>query len=231
VVLKPGAGPVWDWLAPVLLEVPFDDVRVAEPVAARDGSWTCLGWSATRWLTGRVPDESTAGWLEIVAAGRAFHRAIRGVPRPACLDERADPWALADRAAWGDGATRCLPEFAQVVPRLVPMLTPLGPSQLVHGDLTGNVLTSSGRLPVVIDVSPYWRPPEYAEAIVVADALCWHGASVELLAAADTSVPVVARALLFRIGATSERVHAGVPGLDVPDEALRYEHAAAVLGL
>jgi hypothetical protein len=46
----------------------------------------------------------------------------------------------------------------------------------VHGDLTNNVLLRAGQPPGIIDFSPYWRPPEYAEGIIVADALSWHGA-------------------------------------------------------
>ena len=44
-------------------------------------------------------------------------------------------------------------------------------NQVIHGDLsgnvlTGNVLTAPGRVPAVIDFSPYWRPAAYADAIV-----------------------------------------------------------------
>jgi hypothetical protein len=37
--------------------------------------------------------------------------------------------------------------------------------------------------------------------------------------------------LLFRLGATCERVHAGVRGLDLIDEAERYSRAARSLGV
>jgi len=33
----------------------------------------------------------------------------------------------------------------------------------------------------VIDVSPFWRPPGYADAIVVADAVAWQCAGDELV--------------------------------------------------
>ena len=42
----------------------------------------------------------------------------------------------------------------------------------MHGDLAGNVLLVTDAPPSVIDFSPYWRPPSYAEGIVMADALC-----------------------------------------------------------
>lgn len=231
-VLKPDAGPVWEWLAPVLADTSAVGVRIAKPVPTDDGSWTRSGWSATRFVHGREPDRSRPStWVEIVEAGRAFHRAIGHVPRPDCLAERTDPWAVADRAVWGERPPQYLPEFEAVAGRLVPALSPLGPERLVHGDLTGNVLLAPGELPVIIDVSPFWRPPAYAEGIVVADALCWYDASAGLLSEVDVPVSAVARALLFRMCTTSERVRAGVPGLDVQDEAERYRRAATTLGL
>lgn len=231
-VLKPDAGPVWEWLAPVLLSVAPEGLQISTPVSARDGSWTHLGWSATSWVLGREPDKSKLStWVEIIEAGRTLHRALARIPRAACLDDRVDPWALADRAAWDERAPGYLREFTGVVNRLRSALSPLGTSQLVHGDLTGNVLVGVREIPVVIDISPYWRPPSYAEGVVVADALSWHAASARLLDVARVPVSAVARALLFRIGATSERVNAGRRGIDVHDEAARFGRAAAAIGL
>lgn len=45
------------------------------------------------------------------------------------------------------------------------------PSQLVHGDIAGNVLFAAGQSPAVIDFSPYWRPPGYALAVAAVDLL------------------------------------------------------------
>jgi len=53
----------------------------------------------------------------------------------------------------------------------------------------------------VIDVSPYWRPPAFASAVVVGDALLWEGADESLLAAVahvDAFPQFLLRALLFR---------------------------------
>ena len=52
----------------------------------------------------------------------------------------------------------------------------LGPDQLVHGDLAGNVLLDVAGTPVVIDLAPYWRPALWAEAVCVLDAVLWHDA-------------------------------------------------------
>ena len=75
-------------------------------------------------------------------------------------------------------------EFPDVkhLTRLVSALRPLAaPSQLIHGDLTGNVLFHDLLPPAIIDLAPYWRPPAYASAIVVGDALVWEGADESVL--------------------------------------------------
>jgi aminoglycoside phosphotransferase (APT) family kinase protein len=123
-----------------------------------------------------------------------------------------------------------LPAFADLADRLLSFPTPPGRPQLVHGDLTGNVLFAPGQPAAVIDISPYWRPPSYAEAVVAADALCWHDADASIVALTDLPVEAVARALLFRMATTNELATAEPETVDVPAEALRYKRAAEVIG-
>ena len=231
-VLKPGAGALHGWLAEAFADVRRDGFRLADPVRARDGAWAVRGWSATRWVPGAEPDHCTARtWPEILTAGRAFHRAVAHLGPPPFLDVRQDWWARADRAAWGERAVDFRPEFAALARRLRDALEPLGDPQLVHGDLTQNVLVAPGLPPAVIDISPYWRPPAYAEGIVVADALCWHGAPPSLGETVGVAPAAVARALLFRMATTNERVPPGAQRTDIEDEARRYGRAAAAIGL
>jgi hypothetical protein len=74
-------------------------------------------------------------------------------------------------------------------------------SQLIHGDLTGNVLFDDRLPPAVIDLAPYWRSTAFASAIVVADALVWEGADEGILDAvthiADFDQYLL-RALIYR---------------------------------
>lgn len=217
----------------MLAAVDPEDVRIARPEPTRLGSWRHEGWVATRWVEGVEPNRSgTTVWLDIIEAGRAFHRAVAHLARPGCLDARQDPWAAADRAAWGEGPVHLHPAFTAVARRLREGLEPLGCSQLVHGDLAGNVLFAPDLPPAVIDVSPYWRPPEYAEGVVVADALCWHDAPPSVLTDVGVSVAAVARALWFRMLTTSQRVVAGETAtVDVVEEAYRYDGAVSAIGL
>src|SRR5262249_56889787 len=74
-------------------------------------------------------------WLDIIAVGERLHAALAGVPRPdALLNARDDAWTTGDRVAWGE-------QPYEAVADLLDALEPVDdPSQLVHGDLTGNVL-------------------------------------------------------------------------------------------
>ena len=216
-----------------LADLEPDGVRIAKPVPTATGTWRHEGWSATLWVDGAGPDRTLhTVWLDIIEAGRAFHRAVAHLSRPHCLDERSDPWAAADRAAWGEHAVPLHDAFTAAEARLREALAPLGGSQLVHGDLAGNVLFARHLPPAVIDLSLYWRPPEYADGVVLADALCWHDASPSLLTDAGVSVAAVARGLLFRLLTTNERVARGDMSVaDVADEAHRYNQAASAIGL
>jgi uncharacterized protein (TIGR02569 family) len=182
-----------EWQGRLFDAVRPDAVRTARLRGIHDG------WCAWEYLEG---EHRQRAWPEVIAAGQLFHEAISDVPRPALLDRRTDPWAVGDRVAWGE-----LPaaEFEDVkhLTRLVDALRPVGGrSQLVHGDLTGNVLFADGLPPAVIDFSPYWRPPAYAAAIVIGDALSWEGADESLLGAVshiEDFPQLLLRALVYRI--------------------------------
>lgn len=166
------------WQGEVFVSISCDGFRVARPLSARDGSLVVDGWCAWERVEGRHEERR---WPEIIAVGERFHAALVGMARPAFIARRTDPWAVGDRVAWGELRSE---DFAQVkhLSRLVAALRPLkAPSQLIHGDLTGNVLFADDLPPAVIDFAPYWRPTPFASAIVVADALVWEGAGKSIL--------------------------------------------------
>jgi uncharacterized protein (TIGR02569 family) len=126
---------------------------------------------------------------------------LREIARPPFLDTRSTPWAISDRVAWGElPATDC-PEVRHL-PRLTAAMRPVSANgQLIHGDLSGNVLFHDQLPPAIIDFTPYWRPAAYAAAIVVADALVWEGADARLLGTVshlDDFGQYLVRALVFR---------------------------------
>ena len=82
----------------------------------------------------------------------------------------------ADRGAWDERPLVVPTDMVTVARRLRHFVrATTEPDQLIHGDLSGNVLFSVEHEPAIIDMPPYWRPVSYAEGIVVADALLtWH---------------------------------------------------------
>lgn len=232
VLKRDGAAAFQQWLGTELAALPRHGFRLADAVPTIDGRWVCDGWSATRWVAGTVPDHTAEPrWREVLQAGRAFHRATSRLPKPDFLDRRTDWWAVADRLAWTDAVPDVVPELAPVARRLHAALAPLGEPQIVHADLAGNVLLADGLPPAIIDVSPYWRPPAYAEGIVVADALCWHGAPASLPSSVGVATSAVARGLLFRVITTHLRLVDGIGWATLPDEVRRYARAADLLGV
>lgn len=203
VVLKPRDLPLaaLRWQATVLPGLQGrPDVRVAGPLRTRDGRLTVAGWTAWPYLPGtHLPGR----WRDIVATGRALSAAVRDLPRPAFLARRDDPWAAADRVAWGESPVEPFLGLATVRDLTVHLRPVHDRAQIVHGDLTGNVLFHQGLPPAVIDLSVYWRPPTLAAAVVVADAMVWEGADERLLRTVAADAPGLAqcllRALLFRI--------------------------------
>ncbi|MGW0802304.1 hypothetical protein [Nonomuraea sp. NPDC002799] len=195
-----------EWCAEVFAGLTSStEFRVPRPCRANDGTHVVAGWTAFEFVDGQ---EGPAGeWATLIAASRAFHRALRHLPRPGLLDRRRHPWAIADRIAWGEISSVTAARTDGLLATLQDLQRPVdAPSQLVHGDLGGNMLLLPGQPPAVIDFSPYWRPVGYAEAIVVADGLLYHHAEPELV---DSVLPgrdglqMLVRALIFRLATSA----------------------------
>jgi uncharacterized protein (TIGR02569 family) len=214
-VLSPGHDESGAWLAPIQarLAVRLDEaspraLRLALPVPARDGSLTVAGWAATRFEPGTTPCRDLPT-LRATAHLLHAHLATTVPERPDGPDARTDRWAEAERQAYDtDAALRAAagrPEagLAELVRALTAGLddTDLGRAQLVHADLAGNVLLDASGAPFVIDLSPAWRPPLWAEAVCVLDAVLWHGAPVAALDGwrSRAERQAMLRAALFRV--------------------------------
>jgi hypothetical protein len=128
------------------------DLRVALPVPARDGSWVVDGWAATRLEPGAVPCDDVDVTL---AAGRVLHARLDSAVR-----ERPPGLEPAVPATGDDG---------------------LGPDQLVHAELGGNVLLDADGAPLVVGFRPAWAPVLWAEALAVLDLVVRLGADSALL--------------------------------------------------
>jgi uncharacterized protein (TIGR02569 family) len=220
-VLKPldVGEPELEWQAGILGSIHCSRFRVAHPRRANNGSLVVDGWCAWERVEGR---HEARRWPEIIAAGERFHAAIADVPRPELIGQRTDPWAIGDRVAWGELPISELSHVKHLA-RLCAALRPVHqPRQLIHGDLTGNVLFADDLPPAIIDFSPYWRPTGFAAAIVVGDALVWEGADAAILDAVghiEQFDQLLLRALIYR-AVTDRLVRQNEPLR--PDEADPY---------
>ena len=195
------------WLSPAVarLAVRLDedpartsrDLRVAVPVPARDGSWVVDGWAASRY----EPGTEACRDLEVTRrAGHLLHAHLASVvpERPAALDGRTDRWAAAERVAFGEASLDRDDEAAGLARAVLAEVGPAtSASQLVHADLAGNVLLDLAGAPLVIDVSPAWRPVGWADAVCVLDSVLWRAADPAALDGLDHDH--LRRAVAFRL--------------------------------
>jgi uncharacterized protein (TIGR02569 family) len=199
VVIRPtGGGEEANWRADVLDHLePTREFRVPRPIRATSEQWVVDGWEAWQWVPGAA-DETRVS--DVVRAGDAFHRAIAGLGRPTFIDTSDDPWAEADRMAWEEKPLPADPMLRRLAAEFRRVASP---SQMIHGDLLGNVLFAEGMPPTIIDWAPYWRPVGLGTAIAVVDAVCWHGTPIESIPALGQGIAeweqLLARALTFRM--------------------------------
>jgi uncharacterized protein (TIGR02569 family) len=166
-----------EWIQALLDAVEPDGFTTAAPVAANDGRWVYAGWAANRFVAGLRP--ATPAWPLIMDTGLRFCDAVERARTggEAALASRTHRWAVADRVAWAEAVVELSSEASDVLSQISELLDrPRQDRQFVHGDLSGNVFLDGDGTPVVLDVSPYLRPREWAAAIVAADPVLWNGA-------------------------------------------------------
>ncbi|KAF4417394.1 hypothetical protein FACUT_12241 [Fusarium acutatum] len=171
-----------------LLELHPTDYRVPMPIQAPESParYVCDGWTAWEYLEGKTTPQGKFDIL--MRACRAFHADVMklAIEKPLFLLTRQDRFTEADLVAWEEKKLEDVEEInsdvmATIQPILDQLLKLRQPfrqeikNQLIHGNLTGNVLFDSenNNPQAIIDITLYWRPAEYAEAIMVADGLIW----------------------------------------------------------
>ncbi|MEO7267925.1 MAG: aminoglycoside phosphotransferase [Knoellia sp.] len=229
-VLSPGRSQhTANWLNPIIapLSAELDherprSIRLAMPIPTRDLKWVAKGWGATRFEADTRPCTD----LDVLlATGRLLHArlAAKVATAPLGITRRNDRWATAERFAFGESQPSGIPTaLGAFVSRLMAELnmTSLGPDQLVHGDLAGNVLLDATGIPFVIDVSPYWRPALWAEAVCVLDAVMWMGADAAVMGewSGGARRQAMLRGTLFRLLSDEN------PDVAVYERALANDH-------
>lgn len=180
VVLKPIDNiEEYEWIAETMNNIKQDGFRVPHFIKSINGNWVEEGWAAYNFVEGTHKENH---WEEKINACELFHYALKNLPCPDFISRKNDPWAIADRVVWGEQSIKHNPRLQKELNKLKALLKPINlPNQLVHGDFTGNVLFQENLPPAIIDFSPYFRPKDFAKAIIVVDALVWEGADESIL--------------------------------------------------
>ncbi|MBU1167447.1 TIGR02569 family protein [Patescibacteria group bacterium] len=202
IVLKPTKDiVVASWIAKIYDNLKSDEFRIPKPIRAKDNSWVYNGWTANKFVEGKHED---GNYDKAIKLSKIFHKALLGISKPTFFDNRNDIWAIADRIAWEELPP---PDFELTNKPLRKIFGILKknelPNQLIHGDWgTGNILFSKELGPAIIDFSPYWRPADFAIAVMIVDALVYEGADksiIDLCSDIQNFDQLLLRALVRRI--------------------------------
>jgi hypothetical protein len=162
-----GSRDLVQWIAGIFDTLPQVGFRVPRPRRTATGGWiTAEEWTAWSFLEGRHAGASDIP--RCIAGISAFHRALAGAPKHPLLDASRTPWAVAHRACLGEPPAQIHALVRGLVEQLYALRRPVDglSAQVIHGDLNPeNLLVTPGQPVGLLDMSPFWGPPELALAI------------------------------------------------------------------
>ncbi|MBI5066150.1 hypothetical protein HZA97_07990 [Candidatus Woesearchaeota archaeon] len=167
------------WIAETFREIKISRIRLPEYKKSENNKWIEQGWIAYQFISGKHYKKR---WNDKIAVCEKFHNSLEEVPCPRFMKTRKDPWSRADRIVWGEELLKCHKKIEPYAIKIIQHIKPISlKNQIIHGDIGGNILFSKGQSPAIIDFSPYYRPRDFALAILAVDALVWGGASAKIL--------------------------------------------------
>ncbi|CAH1221568.1 hypothetical protein PAECIP111891_05237 [Paenibacillus allorhizoplanae] len=196
-----------EWLLNIIYNIiPQGGYRVSKPIRSKYGTFVSNGWACTQYEVGK----DVKGRIEEkLLVSKLFHRDLsfinfRNFPHT------DNPWSKGHRIAWQiDKLPEELPrETQEIINKLLSRvsLKEQYKVQIVHSDLSGNILFDHVLSPLVIDFSPTIAPVEYAEAILVCDCIAWQGSNIsgiDLLPDNELNKEMIIRAIIFRLSVSA----------------------------
>lgn len=184
--------------------------RLSKPVKSNKGTFVSHGWMCTQF----EPGHEVIGYVkEKLQVARLFHQDL-SIINFNDLPFTNNPWSRAHKVAWQvtELPTETHFEIRQIIKELLlkVRLKEYYTCQIVHADLSGNILFDEVLSPLIIDFSPTVAPVEYAEAILVCDCIAWQGSKVsdiDMLLNNEFNNEMIIRAVVFRL--TVEAIFSG----------------------
>lgn len=221
ILLKGGQGSTWragdvvlkptnseeksSWCAELIESLPQDQYRVARHKKAHTNAWVYEGWEVIEFIKGAHLQDH---WKEKIAVCNGFNGLLTSIPKPYFIDKRTDLWAIAEKMIWEELPLSFDERLYGYVQKIKAYLKPITiANQLIHGDITGNMLFAEGLPQGIIDFTPIYRPKEYALAILIVDAITWEGADASIFSYVKNEAnmfQLLLRAAFFRTLTMSE---------------------------
>ena len=175
-ILKPSEGTeIQKWTAEAYQSLPeSSEVRFPRPIKSINETWIYDGYIALSFVEG---EHVKGHYTEKLSASIAFHKLLKGIPKPDFVGLGNNSWSVGDLVAWDNQEFKYDQEFMDLYNQIKPHLKKLNlPAQLVHGDLSGNFLVHPSLPVAIIDYSHAWAPNGFAEGIMLADVIAWENA-------------------------------------------------------
>ncbi|OMF24121.1 hypothetical protein BK133_23160 [Paenibacillus sp. FSL H8-0548] len=195
-----------EWLLNIIHKINPQGYRLSKPIRSKHGTFVSKGWACTHYdrgqdIKGRIEEK--------LLVSRLFHRDLSTINFGE-FPHTDNPWSKGHRIAWQiDELSRELPnEIQEIINNLLGRISLKEhyKVQIVHSDLSGNILFDQFLKPLIIDFSPVLAPVEYAEAILVCDCIAWQGSDVseiELLPGDERYKEMIIRAIVFRLAVSA----------------------------
>lgn len=203
-VLKPVGDNVQfcEWSLGILNEIDPHKYRLSKPIISCNGTFIYNGWCCSRFEPGEHRDGDIKNKLEV---SRLFHHDLADI-NITNIPIGNDPWSISQCIAWQkENLPQNISKAAyKILEELITKVKLNGyyKVQIVHADLSGNILFDKILDPLIIDFSPTVAPVEYAEAILVCDCIAWQGSPITdlgLLGNSEYIIEMILRAVIFRL--------------------------------
>jgi len=203
VVIKPiNEQEKYCWLAEEFENIYSNKLLIAKPITNNKKCYLYKGYGATNYINSHFYRNRLK---QKIKAAEEFHRIVNKIKKPKQFNTWISPWSEATKIAWQEVDLPKTNNVAvnSILENIIDDYTIVKlDNQFIHSDLAGNILFQYYK-PVIIDISPEFRPIEYAHTLLITDSIAWHGSSIEslnLLKYEDNfKRQMILRAVMFRL--------------------------------